>query len=278
MLGRAQCLILLALIEEAVGGFQRGRELLAQARAEFDRIGYRLGIAQCDVALGPRRSPRLRLRGRPHSRARRARQLSRGPEPARRGRVRAPARDGGPRLRRVRRRRGACARRLQDLRAPAGSLGSARGAPARGPGRARARRPARRGARRRLRSRRPRRGRAAPAPPPHARLARPAPGAMAGGGRGDRRRARRFRVSRPARRPRGRTAPRASRPAPVPATTRLICSFASRDPAWVGPALGQDRGVAPADRVGPPRPSRRPSRQRAGERRASVAALVRRRP
>jgi hypothetical protein len=52
VLGRAQCLILLALIEEAIGGFQRGRELLAQARAEFDRIGYRLGIAQCDVALG----------------------------------------------------------------------------------------------------------------------------------------------------------------------------------------------------------------------------------
>jgi hypothetical protein len=52
VLGRAQCLILLALIEEAVGGFRRGRELLARARAEFDRIGYRLGIAQSDVSLG----------------------------------------------------------------------------------------------------------------------------------------------------------------------------------------------------------------------------------
>jgi hypothetical protein len=35
-----------------VGAFQRGRTLLGDARAEFDGIGYRLGIAQCDVALG----------------------------------------------------------------------------------------------------------------------------------------------------------------------------------------------------------------------------------
>src|SRR4029077_17794026 len=49
--GRAQCLILLALIEEAVGDFRAGREHLASARAEFDAIGYRLGIAQSDVAL-----------------------------------------------------------------------------------------------------------------------------------------------------------------------------------------------------------------------------------
>jgi hypothetical protein len=51
-LGRAQCLILLALLEESAGAFQRGCDLLEQARAEFDRIGYRLGVAQCDVALG----------------------------------------------------------------------------------------------------------------------------------------------------------------------------------------------------------------------------------
>jgi hypothetical protein len=43
---------LLAVIEGAVGAFRRGRELLTQARAGFDAIGYRLGIAQCDVALG----------------------------------------------------------------------------------------------------------------------------------------------------------------------------------------------------------------------------------
>jgi hypothetical protein len=51
-MGRAQCLILLALIEESVGAFERGRELLDRARGEFDGIGYRLGLAQCDVALG----------------------------------------------------------------------------------------------------------------------------------------------------------------------------------------------------------------------------------
>jgi hypothetical protein len=30
----------------------RARELLVEARREFDSIGYRLGIAQCDIALG----------------------------------------------------------------------------------------------------------------------------------------------------------------------------------------------------------------------------------
>jgi hypothetical protein len=51
-LGRAQCLILLAMIATAVGGFQHARDLLMDARSEFDNIGYRLGIAQCDVVLG----------------------------------------------------------------------------------------------------------------------------------------------------------------------------------------------------------------------------------
>jgi hypothetical protein len=43
---------LLAMIETAVGGYQRARHLLMEGRAEFDAIGYRLGIAQCDVVLG----------------------------------------------------------------------------------------------------------------------------------------------------------------------------------------------------------------------------------
>jgi hypothetical protein len=51
-LGRAQCLILQAMIATAVGGFQRARELLMESRQEFDNIGYRLGIAQCDTVLG----------------------------------------------------------------------------------------------------------------------------------------------------------------------------------------------------------------------------------
>ena len=52
VLGRAQCLILLALIEERRRRCVRARDLLMEARAEFDTIGYRLGIAQCDIALG----------------------------------------------------------------------------------------------------------------------------------------------------------------------------------------------------------------------------------
>jgi hypothetical protein len=51
-MGRAQGLILLTLVEEASGAANRGRELVKLARTEFDGLGYRLGIAQCDVALG----------------------------------------------------------------------------------------------------------------------------------------------------------------------------------------------------------------------------------
>jgi hypothetical protein len=51
-LGRAQCLILLAMIETAVGGFRRASALLIEARNAFDAMGYRLGLAQCDVVLG----------------------------------------------------------------------------------------------------------------------------------------------------------------------------------------------------------------------------------
>jgi hypothetical protein len=40
------------MIETAVGGYRRARNLLMEGRAEFDAIGYRLGIAQCDVVLG----------------------------------------------------------------------------------------------------------------------------------------------------------------------------------------------------------------------------------
>jgi hypothetical protein len=51
-LGRAQCLILLAMIETAVGGYVRARSLLVEARAAFDSMGYRLGMSQCDAVLG----------------------------------------------------------------------------------------------------------------------------------------------------------------------------------------------------------------------------------
>jgi tetratricopeptide (TPR) repeat protein len=50
-LGRAQCLLLLGMIEHAEGLLPKSRELLLEARKEFDGIGYRLGLSQCDVAL-----------------------------------------------------------------------------------------------------------------------------------------------------------------------------------------------------------------------------------
>jgi hypothetical protein len=50
-LGRAQSLILLAMINTAAGAYRRSRERLLEARAELDGIGYRLGMAQCDVVL-----------------------------------------------------------------------------------------------------------------------------------------------------------------------------------------------------------------------------------
>ena len=50
--GRALGLRLLACVEQAGGAPSKGRPPLRTARAEFDAIGYRLGLAQCDVALG----------------------------------------------------------------------------------------------------------------------------------------------------------------------------------------------------------------------------------
>jgi hypothetical protein len=43
---------LLALTETAAGERERARGLLSEARTEFERIGYQLGLAQSDVALG----------------------------------------------------------------------------------------------------------------------------------------------------------------------------------------------------------------------------------
>ena len=50
-LGRAQCLVLQGFVEQAGGSPVFARDLLRTARADFDAIGYRLGLAQCDVAL-----------------------------------------------------------------------------------------------------------------------------------------------------------------------------------------------------------------------------------
>jgi hypothetical protein len=51
-LGRAQALMLQGGVEQAGGSPAASHELLRTARAEFDAIGYRLGLAQCDVADG----------------------------------------------------------------------------------------------------------------------------------------------------------------------------------------------------------------------------------
>ena len=48
---------LLAMIETAVGGFRRASALLVEARNAFDAMGYRIGLAQCDVVLGLMRCP-----------------------------------------------------------------------------------------------------------------------------------------------------------------------------------------------------------------------------
>jgi hypothetical protein len=52
-LGRAQCLLLQSMVEQAAAGasLAAARELLRTARADFDGIGYRLGLSQCDLAL-----------------------------------------------------------------------------------------------------------------------------------------------------------------------------------------------------------------------------------
>ena len=51
MLRGGQCLILLALIAIARNDPSAAREHLSDARRGFDRLGYRLGTAQCDIGL-----------------------------------------------------------------------------------------------------------------------------------------------------------------------------------------------------------------------------------
>jgi tetratricopeptide (TPR) repeat protein len=189
LLGRAQCLILIALIDESVGAHVRARNQLILARGEFDAIGYRLGIAQCDVALGHADHRAFDF---PQARAGvgGAGGDARASEPARRGGVRAAARDDRHRHGRLRRRRRARGRVHQDLRPPPRSVGRGRGAAAPRAGGLGARRREHRAARGGVRRDRRRRGRAAPAPPPDARVARAERVAVAGRRARDRSRAR----------------------------------------------------------------------------------------
>src|SRR5690606_20841222 len=50
-LGRGQCLLLSSWIEHSEGAVERSRKLALQARAEFERVGYRLGTAQAHASL-----------------------------------------------------------------------------------------------------------------------------------------------------------------------------------------------------------------------------------
>ncbi len=68
------------------------RALLTTAHADFDAIGYRLGLAQCDLALSHADHRVGNLRGGAASGARGAASFRDVAQPARRGRVRAPPR------------------------------------------------------------------------------------------------------------------------------------------------------------------------------------------
>ena len=102
------------------------RELLRTARADFDAIGYRLGMAQCDVALAhtDHREGRLEEARRVALSSRQSfRDLA---QPARRGRLRAAALDGRARRRTARHGRVARARSDRPLRSALRSVGPGR--------------------------------------------------------------------------------------------------------------------------------------------------------
>jgi len=52
LIGHGRCLLLLGLSYLAQGRLSRARNLLDQAATELERVGYRLGLAECEIALG----------------------------------------------------------------------------------------------------------------------------------------------------------------------------------------------------------------------------------
>ena len=84
-LGRAPCLVLQGWVEQAGGSPAFARELMRTARADFDAIGYRLGMAQCDVTLAHADHREGDFAAARAGAARRAPELPRSRQPARRG-------------------------------------------------------------------------------------------------------------------------------------------------------------------------------------------------
>jgi len=52
LIGHGRCLLLLGVTYIAQGRLSRARNLLDQAATELERVGYRLGLAECEIALG----------------------------------------------------------------------------------------------------------------------------------------------------------------------------------------------------------------------------------
>jgi len=52
LIGHGRCLLLLGLTYLAQSRLSRARNLLDQAATELEKVGYRLGLAECEIALG----------------------------------------------------------------------------------------------------------------------------------------------------------------------------------------------------------------------------------
>jgi tetratricopeptide (TPR) repeat protein len=52
LIGHGRCLLLLGLTYLTQGRLSRARNLLDQAATELAKVGYRLGLAECEIALG----------------------------------------------------------------------------------------------------------------------------------------------------------------------------------------------------------------------------------
>jgi eukaryotic-like serine/threonine-protein kinase len=51
-LGRGQCLVLLGLNELGANKATRAKQLIGEALDEFEKVGFRLGVAECEIAMG----------------------------------------------------------------------------------------------------------------------------------------------------------------------------------------------------------------------------------
>jgi hypothetical protein len=52
LLGRGQCLVLLGLTELGGGKHARAKQMVSDALGEFEKVGFRLGVAQCEIVRG----------------------------------------------------------------------------------------------------------------------------------------------------------------------------------------------------------------------------------